>query len=378
MYSMDVNLENASQVEAELWCDGLRYSRRRRMSDGEAVALRERVIAAGRRYTLAKWAGRFAFILAILAVAVLVYNEAIARNQSAGLSELALASLIFIPGFVGAFQEIGVGYSKKSRWFFCLAAALLLFGFVVSGHLERHSWSYWLFGLGVLVIVFGGWGVLFLRWSDARRMAPVVESARKDADFMETIVFTGGQSEKSSESMEILPFSMLGYSVNGELVDTWDVHQIVSLNKSPEVTVDAPWHDGPGEAPEGASFAQRHLSQEEISEINTLCSKILKKSVGTFFCVAWFSAYGIQLIEAILHRTDGVGLTKLGWVCAGIIGICFSGKQLLDRHKLLQDVDQGLMIKVTNSDGSVAEFLPISGIEWRNNGMPSPWRTRWW
>lgn len=368
---------NGNDADGNVWCDGFQFAGRRRLSASEAAELGRRVSSGCVLYGWGLWLGRVCLWTSAATFAGFIALQVKFGDRYPLIIGVSLGLPILLPGLAGSMQEIIAGYRWRYRLLFGAALLAVMAGQVLYSRAGENLWSGWLFGIGGMVVIAGGWAALLLRWSDAKGIWPALTLARKDVKTGETLDFVRVSISGKELHIEVLPFSNFIYSADGKLVAEWEVHRVVEVAGKPVDEPEAPWHEMPEPSMDGSYF-QRHLSEEEVLELKKLAGKMLKKAAGAVAAVVWTALMVFRLGENVVNRRLDPGLSPYGWSCAALVGVWFLWKKLRERGHLLQDINSGLMVKLKAKDGSIVEFLPLSRILWRTDDRPASWRTSWW
>jgi hypothetical protein len=223
---------------------------------------------------------------------------------------------------------------------------------------------------------------------------PVTEPLRR----IKTIQQLAGErlihaGEDTSQRFDILPNSMTVIRVNGVMSSGWHKGRMLEATAPPEHHYDALVKEGLPENVTGSSFDlfQRHMSQAEISELNTHIAQFKKPSglliamaVSMLLLIAafiWAVCEGKFRQWQNMHQLEAAMITVLFAITAGRYIRSFKTARLMDRDagvKILRIIKpQEECEGKTNSNLTpVLEFLPVSLLGWNVDGRPYPWRLK--
>lgn len=351
--------------EEELWWEGERFSGRRRLDAAELESLRGRIARDRARHRWGARVGRAGLALAATGLAVCVCAALFLSGDRSGEMAAALGAMIFLPALLGALQEVAAGYNRASRALFAAFLAGAALGATVVPEAARDA----VLMVSMLGLVFGGWAMLLVRWSDGGRVSALLDSATEDAREGEVLRF--------GADTEVLPSSRALYRAGGRVVDEWLALELFRVAPTPggDKVPLAPWSER-GAEPETAAALQRHMTQEERSELARHINRALRNALLSFPITLYASLFLLRLGENLLLRKLRPELSAWGWAAGLSIAGWFLLKGLRFWLALKADLAEDKVVVVPPlPPRPAAEVLPLSGVLWSADGAPAPWRS---
>lgn len=354
--------------EANLWCFGLPFKGRRKLSADELSALKARIDASQRRFIVGRWTGWSGFVVAAAGILAAILESELPKET------VAFGIAILVPAFFGVLQEVLFGENTRVRALFTgILSGGMLCAFTMEGQ-PSGGWHEALLIFCWALGFLGGWGLLILRWREGRILGPVLEVCAADCSAGEVQMF-GVQEDvdpsRIPREVEVLPRSAVTYRVDGRTPRDWEVCYLAEVALPSERIV-------PMSAP-----VERILTQEEAAEMSTLASRIGRRSMIRFIGITYLSSLVVRLAENLLAHKFEPALSPFGFLIAVAIGSWYLLSDIFAWRDLRRDSQEGIAV-VTRMDGESGEsvivtVLPKSGLLWEIDGRPSSLRTfKWW
>jgi hypothetical protein len=310
------------------------------------------------------------------------------------LAFAAIAVLMAVGGLLGALMEILFARHHAVRIFFLCLGLTLIVGFWTEN--AMHLPEFGIIGrIGAAIMLVGGLVMFVIRARESRRLISLLSSAAGDVEKGRVLVFhrpaaiSRGIEEEKEDSgptvVELLPESSVVYRIDNEQLKKWRVLPQTSVAAMRSAPYEAPWPENHQAYPPDVALTQRHMSDEEVKELQRHQKRLLQRMVWQTLIIMWATAVLVSSLQKLLKGSLAANLRGFSFASAFAVGAAYFIFQAEKARRLLGDIVakrvvivRAMRSKAGDVRASVSEVLPVSGLVWRVESNPAPWRIRRW